>query len=391
MSGARQVGKSTLARAVAAVRGMSYVTLDDDTAAAAARTDPMGFLSGYSRPLVIDEVQRAPGLVTAIKRRVDADDAPGQYLLTGSADLFASPRAPEALTGRIEVIRLWPLTQSEVRGTDANIVDALFEGTPPAIEGAPVGRTAFTEIVLAGGYPEALRRTAGARRDRWFAAYLDASLGRDLREMSDALKLSEMPRLLRLLAAQAAGELSYRTLASRLEITRDTAQSYVHLLQLIHLTMLLPGWRPGLGAREVQRSKGYVVDSGVLGHLLNADDARVRGDDQVTGRMLENFVAMELCRLADVSASRPILHHYRQGRDEVDLVMERRSGAIVGVEVKAAATLRRKDWAPLERLRDARGEDFMCGVVVHTGDRTIPLGDRLWALPVSGLWDQAAR
>jgi len=356
----------------------------------AARTDARGFLAGFGEPLVIDEIQRAPQLVTAIKRRVDIDDRPGRFLLTGSANVFASRLAPEALTGRLETVRLWPLSQSEIRGTRANAVDMLFAGRPPDVVGAPVGRAAFADVTLAGGYPEALRRNPGGRRDRWFAAYLDASLTRDLRDVSDALKLAEMPRLMRLLAAQAAGELSYRNLASRLEITRDTVQSYIRLLELVFLTVTLPGWRPGIGARETQRPKGYVADSGLLAHLLNADDARIRNDDQVTGRLLENFVAMELVRLADGSTTRPSLSHYRQGREEVDVIMERRSGAIVGVEVKAAATLRPSDWAGLVRLRDARGDAFTCGIVLHAGDRTVPLAERVWAVPISGLWAGAS-
>jgi hypothetical protein len=229
-------------------------------------------------------------------------------------------------------------------------------------------------------------RPAGRRRDRWFASYLQDTLTRDLRDITDALKLGEMPRLMRLLAFQSAGELVYRNLAARLDLTHATVKSYVRLLEAVFLLRLLPAWRPGIGAREVRAPKAYVVDSGLLAHLLGADEARIAQDDQVTGKIFESFVAMELLRLSEWAAVDVRLHHYRHGREEIDLILESRAGDIAAVEVKASATVRPKDYAALVKLREARGAHFRAGVVVYTGSRTVPLGERIWALPVSGLW-----
>jgi len=230
-------------------------------------------------------------------------------------------------------------------------------------------------------------RPAGRRRERWFANYTQDTLSRDLRDITDAFKLGEMPRLMRLLASQSAGELVYRNLASKLELTGETVKSYVRLLEAVFLVKTLPAWRPRIGVREVRAPKAYIVDSGLLAHLLGADEARIGNDDQVTGRLLESFVAMELLRLSEWAGTDVRLHHYRQGRDEIDLVMESRSGEIVAVEVKASATIRSRDYAAIVKLRDARGERFRAGVVVYTGAQTVPLGDRIWAMPVSGLWE----
>jgi predicted AAA+ superfamily ATPase len=148
----------------------------------------------------------------------------------------------------------------------------------------------------------------------------------------------------------------------------------------------LPAWTPGLGNREIHHPKVYISDTGLLLYLLGADEKRLRDDDQVTGKALENFVAMEVVRHAEACEDPPRVFHYRRNRDEIDLVLENRAGEILAIEVKANATIKAKDWGALARLRDARPDDFRCGVLVYAGSQTVPLGDRLFAVPLSGLW-----
>lgn len=386
VAGARQVGKSTLARETAR-RGhpAQELSLDNRLTREAALADPEGFVAGLSGAVFIDEIQRAPDLLLAIKDVVDRDLTPGRFLLTGSANVLTARTVKDALTGRMETIPLWPLAQSEIRGRSANFVDALFAGEPPRLAGATVGRGAFVELVAAGGYPEA-RLRSGRRRSRWFASYLDTTLDRDLHDISDARKLDEVPRLLRLLASQAANILSYRAIAAKLDLTHDTVREYIGLLQTVFLVRLLPAWRPGIGAREAHAPKAYLVDSGLLAHLLGADEHRIAADDQVTGKVLENFVVTEVLKHADWAGIDTTAYHYRQRDDEVDLVLESRAGEIVAIEVKAAASVGRKDLRAIEKLRDSRGECFKAGVVICTAAQTIPLGERLWAVPISGLW-----
>lgn len=267
----------------------------------------------------------------------------------------------------------------------SNFVDALFAAEPPRVVGAPIGREAFVGAVAAGGIPEA-RAREGRRRTRWFASYLDTTLDRDLREISDARKLQEIPRLLRLLASQAANILSYRAIATKLDLTHDTVREYIGLLQTVFLVHLLPAWRPGIGAREVHAPKAYLVDAGLLAHLLGADEHRIEADDQVTGKVLENFVVTEVLKHADWATTDSSAYHYRQREDEVDLVLESRTGDIVAIEVKATASGSRRDIHAVEKLRDKVGARFKAGVVVCPCEQTIPLGDRLWAVPLSGLW-----
>src|SRR5665811_2155961 len=386
VAGARQVGKTTLTQDIVGHEyPMVRIDLDDEDVRIAAQEDPVGFVAALPGPALIDEVQRAPELLLAIKSAVDRDPEPGQFLLTGSANLLASRGVKDALTGRVDTIPLWPLSQSEIRGGKLNLVDSLFDAAPPWIEGAQVGRDAFAPVLAEGGYPEARVRKEQRRR-RWFRNYVDTVLDRDLRELSDAIKLAEMPRLLRLLAGQAANLFSSRAVAKRLGLHHATVKAYVALLEQTFLVKKLPAWRPGLGAREVATPKIYLVDTGLLASLLGANEQRIHEDDQITGRALENFVATELIKHLEWAETPARLHHYQRQKADIDLVLEAADGSIAAVEVKAAATVTERDTRHLRELRDKRGDSFRAGVVLCSRAETTPLGDRLWAVPISVLW-----
>ena len=386
IQGARQVGKSTLAQQMVSSRRFDHaLTLDDRAQLDAAVSDPVGFLAGLPGSVFIDEIQRAPGLLLAIKQRVDAEQRAGQFLLTGSANVLTAPKVHDALTGRTSLITLWPLAQSEIEGGGGNVVDALLAGEPPRISGAPIGRPSFVDRVAAGGYPRALHASPRQRR-LFFDDYLASTLERDLRELADARKLAEMPRLLRVLASRAGNLYSARTVAKALGLTHDTVRGYTRLLETVFLVRTVPAWRPGIGSREVQTPKVYLVDSGLLANVLGADADRIATDDQVTGKLLENFVAMEVARHLDWAETPATQYHYRDREDEIDIVLEASSGDIAALEVKASASPTTRDWRVLAKLRDARGPAFRAGVLLYTGQQTIPLGDRLWAVPIAGLW-----
>jgi predicted AAA+ superfamily ATPase len=387
IAGARQVGKTTLSVEIATKdHPMRTLTLDDNPTRAAALEDPTGFFAGLDPPVLIDEIQRAPDLLLEIKKAVDRDPTPGRFLLTGSANVLASKRVIDALTGRIDRIRMWPLAQTEIVGGQLNIVDELLAGRAPQVTGATVGRSAFSDVIATGGYPEALARTAGRSRERWFEDYIDTALERDLSELADARRADDMGRLLRLVASQSANLLSYRAVGRRLEMHHDTVQAYVSLLEQMFLVRRLPAWRPGIGARENSRPKVYICDPGMLAHLLGEDVERIEHDDQVTGKGCETLVACELLKHASWAKSTIRLYHYQREREDIDFVLENRAGDLAAVEVKATASLRPKDWKQLAALRDARGERFKSGIVVYSGEQTIPLSNKLWAVPYAGLW-----
>ncbi len=389
VTGARQVGKTTLVESITATAGevpMRSYTLDDRATRQAALDDPAGFVAGLGGPAFIDEVHRAPDLLLELKRAVDSDTAPGRFLITGSANVLANRKILDALPGRIDRIDMWPLSRAEVESRTLNCVDELFAGRAPQVDGAPVGPDSYSGFIAEGGYPEARLRPAGRLRNRWYRDYVSGTLDRDLNALADLRRADDAAQLLRLLAAQSANLLSYRKLGQQLGMDDKTVKEYVVLLEQMFLVRRLPGWRPGVGAREVSKPKAYICDPGLFAYLVGADEARIRSDDQVKGKACETFVVAELLKHASWAEEEVRLFHYQREREDVDLVLENRARYVAGIEVKAAATLSRSDWRWLEKLRDARQVGFRAGIVVYAGAQTVPLGDRLWAVPYSGLW-----
>lgn len=387
MLGARQVGKSTLVQEIAANEHPArYLTLDDDETRAAALDDPTGFVEAITGPAVIDEIQRAPALMLAIKVRLDTLNDRGQFLLTGSANVITLPTIADALPGRVDYVRLWPFSQGELEGVRESFIDRAFAGAPPVVENAPRGRGAYAARIATGGFPDAQARQAGAA-ERFFESYLQSILGRDIPEVSRVHEATSVTRLLAVAASRTAGLMNARAMANDLKLDGKTVATHTDLLENLFLVRRLLSWHANLGSRQIKAPKLHLVDSGLLTHLLGADAERLERDAQLAGQVFETFVAMELDRQSEWSHSKPSLLHYRDKQQrEVDVVLERRGGDIVGVEVKSAPTIRSRDFAGLRYLRDHLGNRFKCGVVLYTGRQTLPFGDRLRAVPLCGLW-----
>ena len=384
--GPRQAGKSTLARSLAAAPlPAEYLTLDDEPVRSLATGDPAGFVAGLGRRTVIDEIQRAPELLLAIKARVDRDQTPGQFLLTGSANLRRIPTVSDALPGRVDYLSLWPFTQGELAGRKEDFLPRLFDGEVPKVAGAPVGRDAYAELLLAGGFPEA-RLRVGAPRARFFDSYVTSIVERDVPDAARVHDPTSIGRLLRLVAARSGSLARFDRLARDAAISNKTAQSHVDVLERLFLVRVRRPWHVNLGQRQVKAPKLYVADSGLLAALIGADARRVREDDGVAGSLIETFVATELERHAAWSPEPLTFWHYRDGPREVDVIVERPSGEVVGVEVKASATVRAQDFRGLEHMRERIGSRLAAGVVLYAGERTLPFGDRLWALPLQAMW-----
>lgn len=390
--GARQVGKSTLVAQIASEEHPArLISLDDDATAAAAQADPTGFIADIDGPVAIDEIQRAPELLLAIKRRLDADQSRGQFLLTGSANILSLPTVADALPGRVEYLTLWPLSHGEMHGVRERFIDELFAGRFPRLTEASVGRRALAPTLVSGGYPEAQGRSARGRT-RFFSSYIASIIGRDLDDVANVRNVENIERLLFVIAARSGGLTSFHGIGKDLELDANTVRSHTKILEDLFLVRQVKPWHVNLGSRQIKSSKTYVVDSGMLAHLIGTDEQRVVEDGAIAGAMLESFVAMELLRQADW-ADRPVqLFHYRDKQQrEVDLVIERHGGEVIGIEVKASATPAAADFKGLRYLRDNLGSRFKMGVVLHMGADTLPFGDRLAAVPVSGLWSKAAR
>lgn len=375
LAGARQVGKTTLVRQLG--HG-AYLTLDDPLLAAAAQADPMGFLQAQPKPLVLDEVQRAPGLLRALKRLVDQDRRPGSFLLTGSANVLVLPQAAGELVGRMEVLTLWPLSQGELEGRREGFLDLLFSPRfPPQ---ARVEPTPLEERVLRGGFPEAVARK-DRRRRAWFQTYLKTLLERDLMDLSRIHRLLEVPKVLGLLALRLGNPLNQSEVARGAGLPLSTLRDYLALLEALFLVVRIPPWTPGLEGRLVKAPKLYLVDSGLAASLLGSGLHPLG-----LGPLLENFVAMELIKALGWSEAAPTVHHFRtHAGQEVDLVLEW-EGWVVGLEVKASRTLGLRDFAGLKALRSLARERFLRGVVLYGGEEVLSVEPGLYALPIPALW-----
>jgi predicted AAA+ superfamily ATPase len=387
--GARQSGKSTLVQRIAdGPHPAIYRTLDDADTLAAARRDPTAFVAvSQDRPLVIDEVQRAPELLLAIKAAVDRDRRPGRFLLTGSANLLTLPRVAESLAGRVDVQTLWPLAQTEIaeRPRPEGIVRLFGDSDLPDLPAAE--RSQVIQEVLRGGLPPAVERADRDRRAAWFQSYLTTVTQRDVLDLANVAHAIELPRLLHALALRMTQPLNKNGLAATLGLAYSTLDRYLALLELLYVIHRVPAWHGNRGKRLVRAPKLLISDSGFAGHLLGATpDVLDRGTVDL-GALVEAFVGMELVRLAAVDRSRAAVHHYRtHTRAEVDYLLETPDGRIVGVAVKAGATVGADDFRHLAGLRDLVGRRFVRGVVLHLGERALPFGDRLAAWPITALW-----
>lgn len=385
LAGPRQAGKTTLAQSLAGgPRG--FQTLDNATTLAAATRDPTGFVRGLDRA-VIDEIQRAPNLILAIKESVDADPRPGRFLLTGSANLMTLPRVADSLAGRMETVRLLPLAQSEIASAaPPPFLARAFRGETPEASRSIVGEP-LVEAVLAGGYPEALARKTWGRRQDWCLDYIDAIVRRDVRDIANVDDLDRMPRLLRVLAEHAGQLVNHTRAGAAMGLNHVTTQRYTALFEQLFLVRSLPPWHGAALKRLVKTPKMHFLDSGLLSALLGVTPERIARDRSDFGPILESFVFSELLKLAGWGAERLTFSHYRdKDQYEVDVVIEDREGRIVGVEVKAGATVTADDFRGLRRLAEAAGDRFAMGLALYDHDRAVPFGERLWAAPLSCLW-----
>jgi len=384
VNGPRQSGKTTLVRDLVAGK-RAFFTLDDETVLEGARQDPTGFMRGLDHT-TIDEVQRAPDLLRAIKRSVDQDRRPGRFLITGSANLLTLPTVSESLAGRMEVVTLLPLSRAEIRGRRPAFLRKALTGALVRPPEAMIG-DALVHAVLTGGYPEMLRRGESGRRQAWAREYVRAIVERDVRDIADVERLDQMPRLLRVLAHHSGQLTNFAQIGGQNGLDDKTTKKYVAILEQLFLVRRLEPWFRNRLKRLVKTPKLHVLDSGLLAALLGATAERIVRDRSIFGPLLEAFVFSEVLKQGTWLDEACTLSHYRdKDQDEVDIVIENETAGLVGIEVKAAATVNARDFKGLRKLADATGGALRLGLVLYDGEHTVPFGERLFAAPVSCVW-----
>lgn len=385
--GPRQCGKTTLAQIVGRDQGYAYFSFDEDVTRAAAVVDPVGFVGDLPERSILDEVQRVPGVFTALKLAVDRQRIPGRFLVTGSANVLLIPTLADSLAGRMGILRLHPLAQCELDGRAPGFLDRLLQGnfkmqTYPRLGGELADR------ICAGGYPSALARATPRRRATWYRDYIETLVQRDVRVLSRINSLDALPRLLTLVAGQTARLANIADLAAPFQMSRPTIRDYVILLERVFLVDVLPPWHTNRLSRLVKSPKLHIGDTGIACALLGLDADALLKDRAVLGQLVETFVFQELRRQASWRDDDLRFHHFRD-RDgyEVDIVLEFGAGQIAGVEVKASATVTTADFRGLRQLRDSAGKGFAAGVVLYDGETSVGFGDGFWAVPIRALWE----
>lgn len=388
LNGARQTGKSTLCQHLIedGTFQAQMVTFDDPATLAAAQEDPLGFLQDLDNHVILDEVQRAPQLFLSIKKLVDQDRKGRRFILTGSADVMTIPKVADSLAGRIEVHNLWPLSQGEIRGHQSDFLktltakDGKFKNSKPSW-------LDIMDAIRAGGYPEAVLRKTEARRSKWFEAYMNAVLQKDIRELANIEGLTQIPNILQLIATRVGSTLNMSDIARLSGVKNTTLQRYMALLEHVFLILKIPAWTPNLEGQFVKSPKVYLNDTGLLCHLRGEDAESLLENRSRAGAFLENFVIMEIIKQLSWSEQYLKPYHFSMHKGaEVDLVLENRKKQLFGIEVKSTASLKEKDFRGLKRLADLASDKFQKGIVLYTGDQALTFGNNLHAVPVSSLW-----
>ena len=414
IQGPRQCGKTTLAQVYTPERwsgadlppdpssgiprDYTYFTFDDAVVRAGAETDPIGFVADLPERVILDEVQRVPALFAALKMEVDRRRLPGRFLLTGSSNVLHTPALSDSLAGRMETVRLHPLAQCELqdsstppgaRGRPAGFLNVLFGRGFESRRTQRLGKELIDRIV-AGGYPAALARPAGRRRANWYQNYLDAQVQRDVPEIARIRSLDLLPRLLTHAAVQTATLFNLSELAAPFQVSRPTIRDYVTLLERVFLLEQLPPWHSNRLKRLVKTPKLHLGDTGLACALLGIDATGLAADRTLLGQLLETFVYQELRRQASWQPDPVSFFHFRD-RDgaEVDIVIQRGTQALAGVEVKAGATVTASDFRALRKLRDGTGSRFVGGVVLYDGETSVRFDDGLYAVPLRLLWEMS--
>ena len=369
-------------------RDYKYISFDDTVVRDGAQADPMGFVADLPERVILDEIQRVPNLFSAIKLDVDRRRTPGRFILIGSTNVLLIPALSDSLAGRLQVVPLHPLAQSELAVQSGTVfLEALFGHGFEIRQTERLGKQ-LIERIVSGGFPAALTRPTALRQANWYRNYVQAQLQRDARDMARIRTLDALPRLLSAAASQTARLFNLTDLASHFQLSRPTIGDYVVILERLFLLKRLPPWHSNRLSRMVKTPKLHVGDSGLASALLGANTASLAADRALLGQLLETFVFQELLRQASWQDAPASFFHFRDKDGvEVDVVIERAGGAVAGVEVKAAATVIPADFRGLRKLARAVGERFAGGVVLYDGETCARFGDGLYAVPVRRLWE----
>ena len=389
ISGARQAGKTTLSRQVLPKTG-DYRSLDDTDLLDFALSDPKGFVRAQSGTMAIDEIQKAPKLIPEIKQVVDRKRTPGQYLLTGSTNILTLPAISDSLAGRVKYARLRPLTVGEVLGRKPSFLKRAFSRDFPGIIKG-YSKEEIINLAFRGGFPEAVAITNSQHRKDWHTDYLQAIIERDLKDIANIRRQDVLRSLIGILASWSAKFMEVSQITAALSINKITLDSYINTLLSMFMFEKLPPWLTTDYERIGKRPKFYATDTGIMTSLLGWKPDEVFMSEDRSGKLIETFVFQELAAQTDLENNCRLFQYRDRLNREIDFLVERDDGALAGIEVKSSHSVSRKDFASQEWFIKnilKNNKPAYTGLVLYSGDRTIPFGENLLAVPTAALWTE---
>ena len=391
LTGPRQSGKTTLVQLVGKGLGMKYLTLDDKAILSAVENDPQSFIQSFEKQnIILDEFQYSPELVPAIKQASDqlSHKQKGKFLLTGSADIFKSAIVQEALPGHMARLELYPLSITEITKQPINIIDYLVKHRFENNANLAVSKQQIADWILNGGYPEVQSKSVRGK-SIWFKSYLQGRLLKDFETLYTARGdyQAKLSALIAYLSGLCGNLLKYSNISNDLEMNDKSVKTYINILELMFIVKKVPAFLKNRAKRQASRMpKLHFVDTGLTCYLLGLKNYEQLVYSQYFGGLFENLIFTELTKHTQWALNDVSLYHFRDNRqNEVDIVLEQNNGQVIGVEIKASATVGIKDFKGLRKLAEFSGNKFSHGVVFYTGANILPFhqdGIKMYALPV---------
>ena len=380
LTGSRQVGKSTLALTVMD----NYITLDDIVAYSSAKADPGLFIQSLKKPVVIDEIQKAPEFLNAIKMDVDRKRVNGSYLLTGSTNILAYKNIADTLAGRMAILELFPLSCKEIAAKSENVIDILFSGSLEDISFSMLDSERIINQIIKGGYPEVQRIDTSMVRYLWFSSYIRTYIERDVRDIGELRNIDKFIKMYNMLAARSGNMLNKSDIARDVGIDIKTLDNYLELLELVYQVYRLMPYSRNISKRFIKTAKLFFTDSGILSHLLGVSTNEDFMISPYKGSIFETFIFSEILKAVRYSEKPSNIFFYRTfDRKEIDFIVERGKN-IIAIEVKFSKTVTKEDFKYIADLKSR--VNLMAGYVLYMGERLLPFGDSLFAMPVSVLF-----
>ncbi|MCB1110642.1 MAG: ATP-binding protein [Chlamydiia bacterium] len=385
--GGRQSGKTTLVRSLKNQQERSYYSLDNLLTLRSAKESPDQFFKQHTPPLTLDEVQRAPDLFIPMKLEIDENRHNGMFLLTGSANPLTLPNLGDSLAGRMVIYHLWPLSQGELLGKPEKFLETCFMDEFPPLESSLLSFNKLFHKILVGGFPTMQTLENDSERSTWCNSYLQAILDKDVRDLAQIEKLSELPNLLELIATRPGSLLNYTNLSSACNIPRSTLIRYLQYMQTLFTIHLLPPWFTNQGKRLTKSPKVYFNDTGILCHLLGLSSTDLNLSQTLLGSLIENFIVVEIQKQLSWNTPHYKLYFYRDHvGNEIDLTIEGPRKEIVAIEIKSSETVKPENFKVIKKFAKDYPNQFKRGIVLYRGESSLSFGPDLFALPIQSVW-----